>query len=38
MLVNGIREKAPAVRSVSEIALVEVLHLKQSKEIYNVIK
>lgn len=36
MLVNGTREKAPAVRSSSEIALVNLLRLKQENSIYDV--
>lgn len=37
MLVNGTREKAPSVRLASEIALVELLQLKSSNIIYDVI-
>lgn len=36
MLVNGTREKAPAVRSTSELALVSLLHLNKPDSIYNV--
>ena len=36
MVVNGTREKAPSVRNSSEIALVNILDLKQSKAVYNV--
>ena len=36
MLVNGTREKAPSVRQASEVALVEILHLKSDQSVYEV--
>ncbi len=37
MVMNGTRERVPTVRNTSELALVNILKLKESKAIYDVI-